>query len=321
MTNVNLDAAADAPDVRGLHHVTAITGSAQRNHDFYVHALGLRLVKQTVNFDDPGAWHLYYADGAGTPGTVMTFFAWPGGRAGRQGAGQVAVTQFAVPRGSLDFWRSHLPAHGATLLGDGAAFGEARLLAADPDGLALALVETDDPRAPWTTPEVGAAVAVRGFRGVTLRVADGEGIAPVLTGALDYATGPRDGPVTRYVAAAAAGVVDVAVDPAAAAGRDGAGAVHHVAFRVPDKAAQTRVRARLQALGLRVTEAIDRDYFWAIYARTPSGVLVEVATDTPGFAIDEAPEALGTALKLPRQHEPLRARIEQALPPLVTAAG
>ena len=305
-------------DTTGLHHVTAITGSAQHNHDFYTRGLGLRLVKQTVNFDDPGAWHLYYADGTGTPGSVMTFFAWPGGRPGRQGAGQVSVTQFAVPRGSLPFWRAHLPAHGATLLGEGEAFGEARLMAADPDGLPLALVETDDPRTPWTTPAIGEGVAIRGFRGVTLRVGDPAGIAPVLTGALDYTQGPREGNTTRYTAPTPAGIVDVEADPAAAPGRDGAGAVHHVAFRVADRATQARVRARLMGLGLRVTEAIDRDYFWAIYTRTPSGVLVEVATDEPGFAVDEAPEALGTALKLPRQHEHLRARIEQVLPPLVT---
>lgn len=304
------------PDVNGLHHVTAITGSAQGNHDFYTRALGLRLVKQTVNFDDPGAWHLYYADGAGTPGSVMTFFAWPGGRPGRQGAGQVAVTQFAVPRGALPFWRDHLPAHGARLLGEDTAFGEARALFSDPDGLTLALIETDDARTPWTTPNVGESVAIRGFRGVTLRVADRAAIAPALTGALDYAEAGSEGATTRYTAPTPAGVVDVAVDPTAAPGRDGAGAVHHVAFRVADRAAQARVRDRLQSLGLRVTEAIDRDYFWAIYTRTPSGVLVEVATDEPGFATDEAPDALGTALRLPRQHEHLRARIEQVLPPL-----
>jgi glyoxalase family protein len=303
-------------DVTGLHHVTAITGSAQRNHDFYTRGLGLRLVKQTVNFDDPGAWHLYYADGTGTPGSVMTFFAWPGSRPGRRGAGQVIVTQFAVPRGSLPFWRGHLPNHGAEPLGENSAFGEARALFAGPDGLTLALVETDDPRTPWTTPMVGEAVAIRGFRGVTLRVADLAGIAPALTGALDYAETAREGRTTRYTAPTPAGIVDVEVDPTAASGRDGAGAVHHVAFRVADRAAQGRVRARLQSLGLRVTEAIDRDYFWAIYTRTPSGVLVEVATDEPGFTVDEAPEALGTALKLPRQHEHLRARIEQVLPPL-----
>lgn len=322
MTDVNLDAAADAPDVRGLHHVTAITGSAQRNHDFYVHGLGLRLVKQTVNFDDPGAWHLYYADGAGSPGSVMTFFAWPGGRAGRQGAGQVAVTQFAVPPGALPFWRERLAAEGAELASEPESpFGEPRILFSDPDGLRLALVETPDPRAPWTTDAVGPEHAVRGFHGVTLALREGETTARILEAAFGYVeteSAPAGGGrVTRWRRPdGVAGVVDLHVDPAMRAGREGVGAVHHVAFSVPDPAAQARVREALADLGLQVTPPIDRQYFQAIYARTPGGVLFEVATETPGFAVDEPVERLGAALRLPARYEAHRARIEAALPPL-----
>jgi glyoxalase family protein len=302
--------------ILGLHHVTAITASAQDNHDFYTQALGLRLVKRTVNFDDPGAWHLYYADGAGSPGTVMTFFAWPGGRPGRQGAGQVSVTQFAVPPGSLDFWSARIPRMGGAILGETSVMGERRLTVADPDGLTLALVEADDPRVPWHVEGIDAAHAIRGFRGVTLAVHDGEGVARILLDVFGYAPAGQEGSLTRFVTSAEAGVVDIVSDPQAQPGRDGAGAVHHVAFRVPDRAAQLAVRAGMEAAGLRVTPPIDRDYFWAIYARTPGGVLFEVATDEPGFTIDEPLETLGTELRLPKQHAHLREAIERVLPPL-----
>lgn len=302
--------------IEGLHHVTAIASSAAVADRFYSRALGLRRVKQTVNFDDPGAWHLYYADGAGSPGTVMTFFVWPGAHRGRRGAGQVSVTQFAVPPGALPFWRARLPGLGATAVDGQAPFGDAAALFADPDGLLFALVETEDARAPWTTPEIDATVAIRGFRGVTLSVRDGAGVGAVLR-LFGYASEATEPGLTRWrLAGSAAGVVDVQENPDAPQGSDGAGAVHHVAFAVKDRAAQREVRAAMEAHGLRVTEPIDRDYFWAIYARAPGGVLFEVATGEPGFAVDEPVETLGEALKLPRQHEPLRDRIEATLPPL-----
>ncbi len=304
-------------DILGLHHVTAITDSAQANHDFYAGALGLRFVKRTVNFDDPTAYHLYYGDESGAAGTVMTFFAWTNVRGGRVGAGQVSVTQFAAPMGSLDFWAARLPAHGATLLGRETVMGEERLRFADPDGLVFAIVAVDDPRAPWTTPGIGAEVALRGFRGVTLRLRDGAGVAAVLRDAFGYAPAGEEGGLTRWrLGDAPSGVVDLDVDPAAEPGTEGAGAVHHVAFAVADRAAQARVRERMQAAGLRVTPSIDRDYFWAIYARTPGGVLFEVATEEPGFTADEPRESLGAALRLPKQHAPHRAEIERLLPPL-----
>jgi glyoxalase family protein len=308
-----------ARDILGLHHVTAIAGDAQRNHDFYARALGLRFVKKTVNFDDPTAYHLYYADEVGSAGTVMTFFAWPDMRRGVVGAGQVAATQFAVPPGALAFWRDRLPKMGAKLLDRAAPFGETAAHFSDPDGLELMLVEVEDPRAPWTTDEIGADVAVRGFRGVSLSLRNGDGVGRVLTEALGYAAAGTDGAVARYVVPGSpAGVVDVAADPDAPAGRDGAGVVHHVAFAVKDRAAQLRVRAALEAVDQRVTPQIDRDYFWAIYTRTPGGVLFEVATEEPGFAVDEPVEELGTGLMLPSQHAHLRRAIEAALPPLRT---
>ena len=307
--------------VNGLHHVTAIAGDPQRNLDFYATALGLRFVKKTVNFDDPGTYHLYYGDALGRPGSAMTFFPWPTAPQGRVGAGQVALTQFAAPNGALPFWTERLPRLGARLIAEETVFGEARAVFADPDGLPFAIVETDDPRAPWTTEDIAALVALRGFHGVTLALHDGAGAEGVLTDVFGYARTDEAalgaGRLIRLrVGDGPAGIVDLHVDPGLAEGRDGAGVVHHVAFSVPDRAAQVAMRERMTAHGLRVTPQIDRDYFWAIYARIPGGVLFEVATDEPGFTADEPAEHLGESLRIPAQHAHLRDRIEAALPPL-----
>ncbi|MBB5515854.1 glyoxalase family protein [Rubricella aquisinus] len=305
--------------IQGLHHVTAISGGAQRNLDFYAKALGLRFVKKTVNFDDPGTYHLYYGDETGSAGTIMTFFPWENARAGRIGAGQVSLTQFAVPAGALPFWAERLPAMGATHTGDDTLFGEARSLWTDPDGLAFALVEmADDTRTPWPADGIPAGHAIRGFRGVTLALRDGEAERTILTEVFDYAVTGQEGRVTRLTTthAGAAEIVDLHIDPEMPMGVEGGGSVHHVAFSVKDRAAQMAVRARMEAAGMRVTQQIDRDYFWAIYSRTPGGILFEVATEEPGFAADEPVESLGQALKLPTQHEPMRARIEAVLPKL-----
>ncbi|MGF1552290.1 MAG: VOC family protein [Paracoccaceae bacterium] len=311
-------------DIVGLHHVTAISGDAQGNHDFYVRALGQRLVKKTVNFDAPEVYHLYYADRVGTPGTVMTFFPFPNAARGRPGRGQATETHYAVPAGSLEFWAARLAAHGGQVLGRAAAFGTERLVAADPEGLGLVLVEApDDPREPWTGSGVDAGQAVRGFSGVRLAVGGEDAMRAILSGLFGYArTGEEPaehGVRVRYAKPDdPSAVVELLVDESLPAGVEGAGTVHHVAFRVADRAAQDRVREAVAAAGHRVTPRIDRDYFFAIYFRTPDGILFEVATDEPGFATDEDVEHLGSALRLPDQHEPLRARLERTLPPLAT---
>lgn len=306
-----------ASPVTGLHHVTAIAGDPALNAAFHVDALGLRLVKRTVNFDDPGAWHLYYGDSAGAAGTVMTFFAWPNARPGRRGAGQVSEVQYAVPAGALPFWLARLPGHGARLLAEDAPFGARRAVFADPDGLHFALVEGDDPRAPWTAAGIPADAAIRGFHGVTLSLREAESTARILSDVMGYEPSGRSGGRQRLVRpGGVAAVVDLDVDPDRPAGADGVGIVHHMALSVPDLAAQAEVRARLSALGLQVTPSIDRQYFHAIYARSPGGVLIEVATEAPGFAVDESPAELGAALKLPPRHEGLRDAIVAALPPL-----
>jgi glyoxalase family protein len=309
-----------SPTINGIHHITAISGPAQRNLDFYTKVLSLRFVKKTVNFDDPGVYHLYYGNEVGTPGTVLTFFAWEHAARGRAGVGEASLTQFAVPAGSLRFWRQRLEAAGAPFSGPSRRFGEEALLRQDPDGLRFALVvpTPDDDRAPWTTEEIPAEVAIRGFHGVTLSLAEHEPTAALLVDLLGYQpVGEEDG-THRYASphARQARLVDIALQPGAGRAAQGAGSVHHVAFSVVDRAAEMEVRARLVAAGYNVTPQIDRNYFYSIYFRSPGGVLFEIATEEPGFAVDEPVAELGRHLKLPRQHEHLRSELERVLPTL-----
>ena len=310
-----------APVINGLHHVTAIAADPQRNHDFWTRILGLRFVKKTVNFDDPSAYHLYYGDEVGTPGSVLTFFAWGHLPRGREGVGEASLTAFAVPPGSLGFWADRLAAHGVEREPPAVRLGEETLVFQDPDGLKAALVVPGEPdaRTPWTTPEITAGHAVRGFHGVTLTLAEGAPTARLLTELLGYEPAGREDGRHRYVAphAAHARCVDIVERPGGPWAAQGAGRVHHIAFAVADDAAQAAIRERLTAAGLGVTPPIDRTYFRSIYFRSPGGVLFEVATATPGFTVDEAPGELGRNLRLPPQHEPLRARLERDLPPLV----
>jgi glyoxalase family protein len=322
---------------RGIHHVTAISGDAQRTLDFYAGVLGLRLVKRTVNFDDPGTYHFYFGDEAGTPGSILTFFPWGAGAPrGRVGAGQVAVTALAVPPASLGFWLARLVALGVPHAGPARRFAgagaaaESVIALEDPDGLQLELVT--DARAAalpgWTAAgdaagddAVPAEHAVRGVRGVTLWVAAPERTAGVLEGPLGMRRAAADGDRARYETADPDAVlgrtVDVrAVGPEAARGRMGAGTVHHVAFRTGDDAGELALRAAVTDAGLSATPQIDRQYFRSVYFREPGGVIFELATDAPGFLADEARDALGAALRLPPQFEARRAEIERRLPPL-----
>lgn len=309
-------------DINGLHHVTAISGAPQENFDFYASLLGQRFVKKTVNFDDPSTYHLYYGTESGAPGTIMTFFPWSDIPKGRIGAGQVAITQFAVPKGSLPFWNARLVAAGTRVLAQERAFDAARLVFEDPHGLVLALVEADDARSPWLAGGIAEDVAIRGFHGVTIALHEPGQTRAVLENVLEYVPAGEeafgDGTLIRLTNGQKAGVVDLHIDPNLPKGLNGAGTIHHVAFSTPNRAAQVEVQAKLRAAGQHVTEQIDRDYFWAIYSRMPEGVLFEVATDEPGFDVDEPLETLGASLRLPRQHEEKRAWIEKNLPVLET---
>ena len=304
----------------GLHHVTAIGGDPQRNADFYLRTLGLRLVKTTVNFDDPGTYHLYYGDSSGKPGSLMTFFPWPDAPSGRHGTGQATTTSFSIPESSIGWWKQHLGAQGIETGEVRNADNEDTLTFRDPDGLKLALVAhpQGDPRDPWDTELVPAEHAVRGLHSVTLSVTKEDATAGMLTDGLGLSFATQDGNRLRFAAGEGGpgALVDVLVTPDAPRGLVAAGTVHHVAWRAPDEATQKTWREELVDRGVNVTSILDRQYFRSIYFREPGGTLLEVATDEPGFAIDEPLLELGRALKLPPWLEPRREEIQHMLPKL-----
>ena len=305
--------------IAGIHHVTAMASDPQANVDFYTGVLGLRLVKKTVNFDDPGTYHLYYGDEVGHPGTILTFFPWPMARRGVQGVGQATVTSFSVPQGSLGWWAERLGGLGVVFEAPRSRFDEEVLALLDPDGLRLELVtREDDGRAPWTGGPVPAEHALRGFDGVTLTEWNPEVTSEVLTGTLGFRQAGQQGDRFRFEAGSGADSsrVDVLASPAGARGHISAGTVHHVAWRTADEADQLAWREAAAETGLYVTPVLDRQYFRSIYFREPGGVLFEIATDLPGFTRDEPVESLGTELKLPPWLEPERQRIAGILPPI-----
>jgi glyoxalase family protein len=302
----------------GLHHVTVFSGAAARNAEFYTAVLGLRLVKKTVNFDDPGTYHLYYGDETGRPGTILTFFPIAHAAPGRAGVGETQETAFRVPRASIGWWTHRLIEKGVSHEALEQVFGEPTLRLRDPDGTALALVGVAEAgEAPaWTGGAVPAEHAIRGMHGVTLLLDTAEATGAILTGVLGFAETGREGGAIRYAGTAREGTfVTLRAVGGFLRGRTGAGSVHHIAFRAADDAAQAAMaQALTERFGLSVTEQRDRQYFRSVYFREPGGVLFEIATDAPGFAVDEPVEALGDALKLPAFLEPHRASIEQALP-------
>jgi glyoxalase family protein len=305
--------------IEGIHHVTAIARDPQANVDFYAGVLGLRLVKKTVNFDDPGTYHFYYGDEAGTPGTIMTFFPWPLAKRGTQGAGQTTATAFSVPEGSLGWWAERLESLGIQHEAPKArpAFDEEVITLLDPDGLKLELVaRAGDGREPWTGGPVPAEHAIRGFEGVTLTEWNPEVTATVVRDLLGFR--PAGEGADRFRFAAGSGGpgtrVDILARPDAPRGQNAAGTVHHVAFRVADDPAQAAWHEELMERGFPVSPILDRQYFHSIYFREPGGVLFELATDPPGFTKDEPVETLGSSLRLPPWLEPDRQRIEAILP-------
>jgi glyoxalase family protein len=304
--------------ILGLHHITAIASDAQRNFNFYAKTLGLRFIKKTVNFDDPGTYHFYFGDEVGSAGTILTFFPWPHITAGRRGPGQATEIGYSVPAGSLDFWMKRFDAHGVTYNKPSERFGEQYLAFLDPDGLKLELIvsKTSDTRTPWTTPEVGADVATRGFHNVTLTLASQKATAAILTEVFGYQL--VDQHVNRYryatTAVDTASIVDLVEVAGEAASITAGGSVHHVAFRVKDDATLMHFREIVLKRGLNITHQIDRQYFHSLYFREPGGVLFEIATENPGFMVDEPLAELGTHLLLPPQYEARRAQIEGHLP-------
>jgi glyoxalase family protein len=302
----------------GLHHVTAIASDPQRNVDFYTRVLGLRLVKQTVNFDAPDTYHLYYGDAAGRPSTILTFFPWRGVPAGRNGTGLTTATAFSVPPESLGWWQRRLAELQVDAEHPVDRDGEEVLTFRDPDGLVIDLIASPgDTRSGWDgAARVPAEHAVRGLHSVTMSEAALEPTQRMLAGLLNMRPSGENGGRTRF---SMSGVDGAVVDVAAEAGDRGlqaGGTVHHIAFRAPDGETQARWREQLVEAGVPVTEIIDRQYFTSIYFREPGGVLLEIATDQPGFAVDEPLLELGRKLKLPPWLEPSREQIAAALPPL-----
>ncbi len=306
-------------EILGIHHVTAIASDPQRNLDFYTGVLGLRLVKLTVNFDDPGAYHLYYGDEAGHPGTILTFFAWPGAPHGRRGT-QQATTSFSIPENALGYWMERFKVRGVAFEKPIVRPDEEALVFFDPDGLQLELVAHDaaEARDPWRDGPVPGEHAIRGFHSVTLLEQLYERTASLLTETLGFHFAQESGERLRYEVnhGGIGAMVDVLRQPREMPGRVAVGSVHHVAWRTPDDEQQLAWRREIDHAGLDVTQVMDRQYFHSIYFREPGGVLFEIATDPPGFAVDETLEQLGTQLKLPPWLEPMRADIERGLPPV-----
>ncbi len=310
--------------VLGLHHVTATVDDAQDDLDFCRGALGLRLVKKTVNFDNHFVYHFYYGDERGTPGTIWTTFPYKGRdvRVGQTGAGQVTATAFSVPADSLAAWTARLQARGITVRDEAPRFGESSIVCADRSGLRFELVGTDrDTRAPWAGASVGNAAAIRGLHSVTLTVRSPEGTVDLLTTLLGWRVVNEAAPYVRLAAGdgAPGRLLDVRHDPAANPAINGLGTVHHVALAIAALDEQTRLRRELIQYGCEVTEIRDRCYFTSIYFREPGGVLLEVATVGPGFTVDEDARDLGRGLTLPPWEEPHRSDIERALAPVIAA--
>ena len=304
----------------GLHHITAIASDPKKNLEFYTRVLGLRFVKKSVNQDDPGTYHLYYGDNVGSPGTALTFFPWAGIRRGRAGNGQAYATGFSLPAGALEFWRERLAKLKIETGPVETRFADQVLPVLDVDGLRLDLVFTTeaDSRARAPSTDVPREHAIRGFHSTTLALASPAETIALLTTGMGYKHVSTSGSRARYTVATGGpgSYVDILSDPKMPNGLNGAGTVHHIAFRVADDAAHRAAHEQIQKLGLHVSPIIDRAYFKSIYYREPGGVLFEIATDQPGFTIDESVETLGTVLGLPPHLESHRAEIEAALPKL-----
>ncbi|MDR6226410.1 ring-cleaving dioxygenase [Desmospora profundinema] len=300
----------------GIHHITAVVGHPQENLDFYTKVLGLRMVKQTINFDDPGTYHLYFGNESGSPGTIMTTFPWPQSRRGRISGGQVGITPFAVPDGALDFWEGRLKEKNVSVM-DGERFGERLLQFDDPHGLRLELVERSGGESNgWSIDGISPENAIKGFGGAVLYSVMPEKTCALLEQGMGLIQTEEEAGWIRFQAAGSIGqVIDVKRE-AMPLGSMGSGVVHHIAWRAEDEADQQEWMAHLRQAGITPTEVRDRQYFKSIYFREEGGILFEIATDPPGFTRDEEPDRLGESLQLPPWLESEREKIERVLLPI-----
>jgi glyoxalase family protein len=312
-------------NMSGIHHVTAIAGRVIPNLEFYTRVLGLRFVKRTVNFDDPGTYHLYYGDRVGHPGTILTFFPWQHAVPGRGGVGLAQQTSFRIPARAIGFWMRRFAEKGVAHEPLEERFGETVLSFKDPEGMSLAVVGVGgaESEPAWTAGDVPAEHAIRGFHGVTLMLDDVAPTASVLSNVLGFHTEGRDGPLERFHASEQiGGVVDLRADGGVSPGQLGRGSVHHIAFRARDDATQDQMAHKVaKEHHLQPTPQIGSQYFRSVYFREPGGILFEIATDEPGFAADEPVERLGHDLKLPAFLEARRPEIETFLPALQVGSG
>jgi glyoxalase family protein len=312
-------------EIRGLHHVTAIASDPQRNLDFYVGLLGLRFVKRTVNFDDPGSYHFYFGDGRGTPGTILTFFPWPGARRGIRGTGQIDATAFAISPDSLSYWLDRFKQRHVTAERTSPCFGEEGIRFVDPDGLLIELIASSSlPQVePWPDSPIPQEHVLHGFHSVSAALEGYERTARLITDSFGYRLVEESGNRFRFASlddAAPGRIIDLLCLPDTAMGRVAAGSVHHIAFRAKDDHEQLQWREHLVERGFNVTPVMDRVYFHSIYFREPGGVLFEIATEPPGFTLDENLNELGTHLRLPPWMESARSQIEKILTPIQTPA-
>lgn len=339
--------------VLGIHHITAIARNPQRNVDFYSGVMGLRLVKLTVNFDDPTTYHLYYGNSLGHPGTILTFFPWSEAPTGYRGTGQVSTISFLIPSGSMSYWIDRLKSNGISFVGPSERFGDEFVSFHDPDGLMLELISPSSTTSQgqlqleptdnytWKENPIGKEHAIKGFHSATLSEEGYERTASLLTDTLGFKLIAKDnkedrfrfgilkenndsqeeGTITTKSSPSSIGsFVDIVCQPEISRGYVGIGTVHHIAWRATDDKHQLDLRKRIvEQAKLNPTPVIDRTYFHSIYFREPGGILFEIATDPPGFAIDERPEDLGKQLKLPEWLEPVRAKLEHLLPPVKTS--
>jgi glyoxalase family protein len=311
--------------VSGLHHVTAIASDPQRNLDFYVDVLGLRLVKRTINFDDPRTYHFYFGDGRGSPGTILTFFPWRNARRGGRGTGQIDATALTTSPESFGYWLERFKQNSVSAERTSKRFGQDVIRFADPDGLIFELIASDleSEVEAWPESNVPAEYSLRGFHSVSAALEGYERSARLLTEVFGYELVQEEANRFRFAARDTTGpgrMIDLLCMPDTQHARGGAGTVHHIAFRTPDDASQRACREQLVELGFNVSPVMDRTYFHSIYFREPGGILFEIATDPPGFTADETVEELGNKLRLPAWMEEARAQIEQVLPPIVLPA-
>lgn len=308
--------------INGIHHITVMASDPQNNYNFYTQTLGMRFIKKTVNFDAPDVYHLYYGDEKGSPGTILTFFPFPDARRGKRGTGEINIVSFSVPSNSLQYWMNRLAERAINFNGPKNKFGHEYISLLDPDGMKIEIVaDTNaDSIEGWFNGDVPAEHSIRKFFSSTFYLSDAKPTEKLLTQVMGAKLIASEGNVRRYTLGEKESLVfvDIIEDASIPRGISGAGTVHHIAWRTANDEEQLNWREKVSEYGLYPTEVVDRDYFHSIYFREPGGILFEIATDPPGFMIDESFENLGTELKLPAWHEPKRKLIEQILVPLKT---